>query len=284
MLPNSVNYHINQACNYACRHCFATFVDVREQTGLGMLPKHEQLALIKSLDEAGFEKLTLAGGEPTLMPWLDELFATFSRTTMLVTNGSRLDEHLLDRLAPHLDWVVLSIDAVDPEVSRRIGRAGRGGTVLDWDDYMVLAERLRERGLRLKINTVVSRTNLGEDMSPLIRAMAPERWKILQVLPVEGQNDEFIHKLRIEKAQFDDFVQTHALNLKGSNVTLVPEACEEIRGSYAMIDPAGRFFDNTLGCYTYSQPVLEVGVQKAFEQVAFDVDMYHKRGGVYEWS
>ena len=30
-------------------------------------------------------------------------------------------------------------------------------------------------------------------------------------------------------------------------------------GSYVMVDPAGRFFDNTSGYHTYGRPILEGG-------------------------
>ena len=45
---------------------------------------------------------------------------------------------------------------------------------------------------RVKINTVVTRTNLMEDLSDFIVEARPERWKLLQVLPVEGQNDRLV--------------------------------------------------------------------------------------------
>ena len=41
----------------------------------------------------------------------------------------------------------------------------------------------------------------------------------------------------------------------------MPESNELMRGSYVMVDPAGRFFDNVEGGHTYSRPILEVGVE-----------------------
>ena len=284
MFPPSVNFHINKACNYSCTHCFAVFDDVLEQTGVAMLPEQTQLEVIRQLDRAGFEKLTIAGGEPTLVKWLPGLFAAFSGTTMLVTNGSRLDDALLDALAPHLDWVVLSIDAADAEVSKRIGRRDNRGQTMSRQDQILLARSIRARGMRLKINTVVSQINLEQDMSSMIEAMSPERWKVLQVLSVESQNDAFIDTLEISSAQFDAFIQRHTRALEGTSVEVVPESCESMRGSYAMVDPAGRFFDNTLGPYTYSAPILDVGVACAFGQVSFDLQTFENRGGVYDWA
>ena len=48
---------------------------------------------------------------------------------------------------------------------------------------------LRQYGVRIKVNTVVTRSNLKEDLTGFILEACPERWKLLQVLPVKGQND-----------------------------------------------------------------------------------------------
>jgi radical S-adenosyl methionine domain-containing protein 2 len=50
-----------------------------------------------------------------------------------------------------------------------------------------------------------------------------------------------------------------------------------------MVDPAGRFFDSSAGGYTYSQPILKVGVRAALKDVTIDVDRFERRGGVYNW-
>lgn len=284
MLPPSVNFHINQACNYRCEHCFATFLDVKEELGKGMLAKATQLAIVQALDEAGFDKITFAGGEPTLVPWLPELIEAFTGTTMLVTNGSMLDEAYLDRLAGSLDWVVLSVDASTASLSGEIGRRDSRGQAMSGEEYVALANAIKAHKMRLKVNTVVSTRNHDHDMADMIAAMAPERWKILQVLPVEGQNDEHIAALTIERAQFDAFIARHEEALSTTPVTLVPEPCDTLRGSYAMVDPAGRFFDSALGFHTYSRPILDVGVNVAFSQVSFDEERFDARGGRYDWK
>ena len=39
----------------------------------------------------------------------------------------------------------------------------------------------------MKLNTVVCKANLDDDMSALVMELKPERWKIFEVLPVEGK-------------------------------------------------------------------------------------------------
>jgi radical S-adenosyl methionine domain-containing protein 2 len=41
----------------------------------------------------------------------------------------------------------------------------------------------------VKVNTVVSRANVGEDLAPVLAALRPDKWKVFQVLPVYGDRD-----------------------------------------------------------------------------------------------
>ena len=54
-------------------------------------------------------------------------------------------------------------------------------------------------------------------------------------------------------------------------------------GSYVMVDPAGRFFDNVAGIHTYSHPILNVGVEEALKDVSVDTDKFLSRSGIYAW-
>lgn len=283
-LPPSVNYHLNVACNYACKFCYARFEDSKAFMRAGMLPNAQQLAVVDMLAEAGFEKITFAGGEPTLVPWLDQLISrakTRGMTTMLVTNGSRLSPAFFDTCGDALDWLILSVDSFDSAINRAIGRAQKQITASP-EHYIAMATLAHERHIRLKVNTVVNRLNLAETLIEPIRVMRPERWKLFQVLPIEGQNDGDVDALLISDEEFQTFVQRHQ-PIQNLGVPLVPENNAAMTSSYAMIDPAGRFFDNSLGCYTYSQPILEVGVEHAFGQIHFDHQIYQERGAVYDW-
>ena len=127
----SVNYHLWEPCNMRCGFCFATFQDTKREMNLpkGHLPKEACISVVDQLAEFGFEKINFAGGEPTLCPWLPALITRakgYGMVTSIVTNGSRLTEAWLDALKGSLDWVGLSIDTVDPEKLRHLGRAVRG--------------------------------------------------------------------------------------------------------------------------------------------------------------
>lgn len=73
------------------------------------------------------------------------------------------------------------------------------------------------------------------------------------------------------------------LTFVGGEPTLL-ESVEAIRGSYAVIDPHGRFFDSAGGGDRYSAPILEVGLAAAFVQVSFDPVKFLHRGGDYDFT
>lgn len=284
-LPPSVNFHLWEPCNMRCRFCFATFADVRAQVlPRGHLPREAALKLVELLS-SHFRKVTFAGGEPLLCPWLPELVRTAKQhgaTTMLVTNGSQLTPERLSLLQGALDWVTLSIDSPFPETHAALGRAVNG-KALNAEDYLVAADRIRQAGMRFKVNTVITSLNAREDHSSFLRALRPERWKLLRVLPVEGQNSGKVEPLLCSDEDFHGFVERHR-NLGAHDITLVPEDNDDMRGSYAMVDPAGRFFDNAGGGHRYSAPILQVGIRPAWSQVHFVMSRFEQRGGRYDFG
>ena len=285
-LPPSVNFHLWQPCNMRCHFCFAVFDDVvKDRLPKGHLAEAECITMTRILAQH-FSKVTFVGGEPTLCPWLDKLIEVAHEegaTTMLVTNGSRLNRGWLESVKGRLDWVTLSIDSASPATHLRLGRAVRGQHPLEPGHYLEVAGMLRESRIRFKVNTVVTALNADEDMAPFIRQLRPERWKIFQVLPVDGQNDGKVEPLLLSDVRFQAFVERHRM-VEGDGIVLVPEDNEDMTGSYAMVDPAGRFFDNTQGRYRYSRPILEVGPNEAWSDVRFELGRFLSRGGDYEWA
>lgn len=281
----SVNYHLWQPCNMRCTFCYATFLDVKQSIlPKGHLPREQALEIVRRIAEAGAAKLTFAGGEPMLCPWLSDLIIEAKRlglVTTMVTNGTRLSASWLERVAGNLDWVALSVDSVNPEVNVRLGRRVTGQDAPDLEWYLGRGGMLQDHDIKLKINTVVAYENREEDLSPLILGLRPQRWKILQAMPQEGQNSHHKGEFEVTVEQFDAFLLRHGH--LSSCTTIVPEPVELIRGSYIMVDPAGRFFDNVAGGHFYSKPILEVGIGEALGEITFDYGTFLKRGGKYEF-
>ncbi len=205
----------------------------------------------------GFKKINFAGGEPTLCPWLPELIRTAKKAgmaTTIVTNGSMLTAEFLRNNKNYLDWIAISIDSISERTNLEIGRAIAGKYALSSDYYKSIVKQVKECGYGLKINTVVNRHNLHEDFAGMISYAKPKRWKIMQVLAISGQNDTEIEALTISDADFEAFTMKQQKLSKFA--TIVPERNTQMIGSYVMIDPAGRFFDNIDGSYRYSKSII----------------------------
>src|SRR5260370_26133052 len=83
------------------------------------------------------------------------------------------------------------------------------GQPLTSSAYLTLCSWVQANNIHLKVNTVVTRANLREDMSEFIIQAHPWRWKIMQVLPVRGQNDTSVALLIVTRKEFLDFVERH---------------------------------------------------------------------------
>ena len=267
----SVNFHIIRACDAACVFCFGTFRDVR-----GRLPTADAERVVEALHRRGAQKINFAGGEPTRPPDLGRLLGfarSLGMTTSIVTNGRMLGS-LLDLHADALDWVGLSIDSGDERVQAELGRGGGDHVARG----IALADRCRACGVRVKLNTVVTAQTWQEDMSDLVRVIAPERWKVFQVLRVVGENDGDVEPLLITREQFQAFVERHR------EFVPVAEDNDAMTDSYAMIDPLGRFYGNTAGFHQVSAPILDIGVEAALASVGFESTRLKARDGLYDWE
>lgn len=271
----AVNFHLIKACDSKCDFCYATFRDT-----VGQLSHDDARRLIDRLVAAGTRKITFAGGEPTLHRDIAGLIVhakAAGLVTGIVTNGSRLHS-LLDTAADALDWVALSVDSSDEGTQFALKR-GRGDHIAR---TRVLAALCHQLGVRLKLNTVVTALNWQEDMSALVEEIRPDRWKVFQVLPVDGQNDGAVEPLLITSAQFAAFKQRHQ-HLHERACKVVFEDNDAMTNSYVMIDPLGRFYGNSNGTHCESAPILDAGVFPSLAQVGFQLDKLKERGGVYDW-
>lgn len=117
-------------------------------------------------------------------------------------------------------------------------------------------------------------------MRSFVKDLNIKRWKIFQVLPIDGENLEQVQDLLITQEEFSYFVERY-LELENDGIQIVPESNHLMTESYLMIDPEGRFFQNTDGIYTYSESVLKEGLKFALEEIYFDYQKFLDRKGVW---
>lgn len=277
-IPVSVNYHFTRQCNYNCGFCFHTATTSHIET-----PDRQKQAL-RLLADAGMRKINFAGGEPFLNPKMLGDMIDFCKRDLhlesvsIVTNGSLIKESFLKKHADQLDILAVSCDSFDETTNIKIGR----GTGEQVKKLYEIAGWCRKYGIAFKLNTVVNRFNVHEDMNRHIEELQPFRWKCFQVLIVPGENDSDDtkrngHEFTISDSEFDAFCQRHTRQ----QACLVLEPNRLMASSYLILDEYLRFVDKT-----GKQPsgsILEVGVQRALESVFWDENAFLERGGLYDW-
>lgn len=268
----TVSFHIVKPCNMKCKFCYATFDDMHIQ----QMKKEDAFIAIEKLISAGVQKITFAGGEPMLYRHIDDciLFAkSLGATTSIVTNGSLLTSSWLLKMKSHLDWIGISIDSLKPETNALIGRTTKSSPL-----YYRLCSSINNIGYKLKINTVVNKYNHLEDLNYFLNEVQPSRWKVFQTLKVDGQNDKQFADIKCTQKQFNSFIERHS-----EQTSMVAENNDAMTGSYLLIDPQGRLFENSKGKHTYSDSIINNDFDKCLSQISLDRKMFEKRGGIYQW-
>jgi len=228
------------------------------------------------MNDFGMRKVNFVGGEPTLCPFLGELIIYSKKLgliTGVVSNGTGISQQFLDQYRKNIDWIGLSLDSGNEKTQQRLGRGD--GTYVS--DIMDKSRMIKQAGIKLKINSVITRLNLNEDMSKVLDNICPERWKVFQVLAIDGHNRENLNSLDIIQLEFKEFIIRH------EKFNPIAENNDAMLESYIMVDPIGRFYQNSGKIYNYSSPILELGVVRAFNQVAYNHTKFIERGGIYAY-
>jgi len=285
-LPPAVNWHFWPWCNYGCTFCFATFEDIDRSNSL---EKELGFKLLEEMAAEGVEKVTFVGGEPTLCPWLGEYLVkakSLALTTCIVSNGTGLSEEFLDSWHEYIDWVGISIDASDDRLHYIMGRGTKADLAEGRSRHLEAAltawERCQKLGIRMKLNTVVCKANLDDNMTETVLQLMPERWKAFQVLPIDGQNDGRVEDLLISEDEFSEWVERHK-GVSNEGINFIPETNELMTGSYVMIDSLGRFYSNIEGEHKYTRSILEIGIKEAWRENQFNEHHFIEREGIYDW-
>lgn len=111
---------------------------------------------------------------------------------------------------------------------------------------------------------------MAENLLPALALLQPDRWKVLRMLPV------LTPELAVSDAEFANFVKRHV----AANSCLSVEDNSDMLGSYVMIDPQGRFFQNGKsepGSYFYSPAITPQNEQKAFASIPFSAERFASR-------
>ena len=285
----TVNWHILEPCNFKCNFCYAVYPEKRSSFTRDYAKVLVELSKLKGklLDFASGPviadsiRVNFAGGEPFL--YEEKLREAISLSHYLglkpsfITNGSLISDEFIKKFGPMISVAGFSVDSFDVQVNERIGRQDNKRGQLTQERLSEIFQLFRKvsPGTKLKINTVVCRENIAEDLSQAMIGLAPDRWKLLRVVPIHGAKGR-----GVTDRQYKAFIDRNARVTEHSSLEFITEDNDEMHRSYVMLDPQGCFYqriEQTGSEHLVSQPVVKVGASRALQEIWFDVPTYSSR-------
>ena len=269
-----VNYHITNRCNYHCSYCFGKFDGQKDPSLADAQKIIRNIADYFTQNNIKDGRINFAGGEPTLYEHLDELIdyaSSLGLSVSIVTNGSLLTPERICSWQGKVSGIGISIDSIDYATNITIGRCYKN-KVIDLPNWADLAKVIHECDIHLKINTVVSRLNLCEDLLPLYQALKPEKIKLFQMHLIDGINNR-AKPYRITDSEFKGFCE----HLKSFDSVIVAEPCGSMENSYLMVNPEGKFQLNNNGSYQTFGDLNTTSLSEILKTVPLDSEKFSSR-------
>lgn len=282
-----INFHMTEMCNFRCEYCYATWQSNCSQLELHHSSHNIKQLLIKTAEyfladnpikqQLSYKtvRINFAGGEPVMLGnrFVNAILLAknLGLKTSLITNGHLLTNAMISKISPHLDMLGISFDTADHLLAASIGRVDRKK---DWLSPQRLEEVVSQYRLlnpqgKVKINTVVNAFNWRENLNQVMEKIAPNKWKLLRVLPVYSDN------LCVTQEQYFSYIQRH----HSLSDVIVVEDNDDMWQSYLMLNPEGKFYQNSGPCEGIKQSpsILEVGIREALSHINFNPETFAKR-------
>jgi cyclic pyranopterin phosphate synthase len=178
---------LTDRCNMRCVYCMPE-VGMKFMPRAELLTTDELLLVVRAAAAAGFRKIRLTGGEPTLRPDIVEIVQSIKQTPgieqiAMTTNALRLGRLAQPLKDAGLDRVNISIDTLDPQKFHQVTRGGK------FEQVWAGLEAADAAGLRpIKLNSVVVRGMNDHEVIDLAALTLTRRWEMrfIEVMPLTG--------------------------------------------------------------------------------------------------
>ena len=263
MVYDCINLHFTDYCNFSCKHCFV----MKDNNELSL----DEMMIIVDRISKYFKsnkingRINIAGGEPLLSRNIDKLIDYIHSkniTVSMITNGYLLDEDFISRHSHKLNMIGISVDSLDYSTNIKMGRCNCGN-VLSKEKVISLAKKIKQAGIKLKINTCLTKFNINEDFGDFINEIKPDRFKILQMVN-SGKNKQY----EVGDADIKNF-------LSKINYKYIFEKADEIQNSYLIVDSKGNLATNNL--HSTKLSVLKYDIEEIISCLEINYINYLKR-------
>ncbi|MBF0521083.1 MAG: radical SAM protein, partial [Nitrospirae bacterium] len=198
--PRRVYWEFTRKCNLNCKSCFNRSFGAKEE-----LSTLEILSLADTMYKSGVYELRCTGGEPTVRRDFIEIIHDLKRMGFYLsmgTNGIYSKSTLNQLMAAPVDWIIISVDGAQESTYSEIRGDGIFHKVLQ------TIEELASKGCRLRINTLIRKTNYTYDhlkgLAELCDNYSVESLNCIPLRPVT--NDPETLKQQLTPLQFRDFI------------------------------------------------------------------------------
>ncbi len=150
----TLQLHVTNKCNLRCKHCYVSSGEAfPNEVGV-----ETWLKVIDTVSQRHKKvRLSISGGEPLLVPWLEELLASANEKglrTSILSNGMLWTDRRIAALKPYLDLVNISLDGASDAVHDAV--RGKGS----FRQAVRGIGRLGEAGIEVGINVCLMRSNI----------------------------------------------------------------------------------------------------------------------------
>lgn len=180
-------------------------------------------------------------------------------------------------MAKKISCIGISVDSIDNETNLQIGRHTYEKT-LEIAKIKELAKQIHKCGIQLKINTVISKYNIDENLLPLYLEIKPNKIKFLQMHVVKDINDS-VKELVVSKEAFLGYCEIMKTNINKElpNTKVVIEEKGSMENSYIMVAPDGSLLVNCCGEYKNYGNLLHTSIITLYSNLPLNQEKIEKR-------